>query len=128
MDQLTVDSHPNANDFEETLGLLTPIHPLKFRFIIISNNITTFGRKASCDYVCDRFMDTLTKLQYECISQVHFVILHHNKRTFIRDHSFYGTFIDGVLIGNGNEVQIHHGAVISVIVKGFKIFRFSYLS
>ena len=105
-------------------GILKPIIEGKFRTMNLLKASISLGRLPSNDYVINIKEDNLSETEYFNISKTHFLLFIGDDRSFVKDISSNGTFINDRLIGKGHVVEIHNGDIIALNKKEFQAFKF----
>ena len=92
--------------------VLTPYNS-RFQAYHLYNQMTTFRRHPSNDIVFSN-VSNLSSAELNTLSKHHFEIIRKDdSSTVLIDRSFNGTFIDGKLVGKGNESRLESGQKIS---------------
>ncbi|XP_056130299.1 serine/threonine-protein kinase Chk2 isoform X2 [Lampris incognitus] len=82
-----------------------------------------FGRESKCHYVINDPV-LIASQRFRTYSKKHFRIFREGTIVFIEDLSNNGTFVDGVLIGQGKKQPLPNNAVIALAEERDRVFMF----
>jgi len=114
----------NNQSVVKSWAVLAP-YTSRFQAYHLYNQTTTFGRHPSNDIVFSNVSNSSSSAELNTLSKHHFEIIRKNdSSTLLIDRSFNGTFIDGKLVGKGNESRLENGQKISLSHPNLVCFTF----